>query len=148
MWRPDVVNNTQAIRCFILLKLNIYTHNEHNAVNNVLLIAYGHNSSRIITLNRRNAVDVIPSGLIYLVQKQETVRSMSILKHSEAIIKVQDNIVSLFTGFTCPADKTEKIKIQAKLDDKIWKDFIIARHNMQVPAEWIESNPTSLINFD
>ena len=131
-----------------MLKLNIYTHNEHNTLNNILLIAYGQNSSRIITLNRRNAVDVIPSGLVYLVQKQETLRSMSILKHGEAIIKVQDNIVSLFTTFTCPADKSEKIKIQAKLDDKIWKDFIISRHNTQVPAKWIASNPTSLINFD
>jgi hypothetical protein len=129
-----------------MLNLTVVTHSNKDLFQDVLLVAYGPNASRVVVKESKDSTEVIPAGRLYFVQNGVK-RAMNQILHHEALIEIGKNKIIVMTSQAWLWNKQEKMHVQSKMDDSILQEMSKSWQKLQEPAEWIEADPNKLINF-
>lgn len=132
-----------------MLKIELLSQAGHTGMKHVIAVAYGEKCSRVICADHGPIHSILGSGKVYVLHKTHGGdKIITTFFHSEAILTVRDNLVSVFAGRIVEAQEDMMNKVQEKLLDDLWLQFIRNRERAFEQYDWVKDNPETLKTID
>jgi len=131
-----------------MLTLELHSHNGSLNIKNVLSIAYGKGSSKLVCLDHKPIKIFLPSGKLYVLHTVDRERIIVKFYHTEAVLTVKaDGSVNFVAGRITDHVETQKYRFQPKLEDQEWKKLTQKRNEIFENQTWIDINNSSFKYF-
>jgi hypothetical protein len=124
-----------------MLRLEFDSHNGFLTIKNVISIACGKGSSRLICIDHKPTKIFISSGKMYVLHLADRARIVQKFYHTEGVLTVEEGgTVSFVAGRIYERKDEQKHKLQTKLENQTWKEFMSERTEHFDKPCWLDEN--------